>query len=104
MIRKEFLSNPNYPSYFIYGGLLLIFLTTPVAVYDIATTGSFLSGMMIGLGTLFIVAGFLMRFYQAKQNGSLTSFFFSLGFAVVVFIVLMAAKVIHTPAYFQDIF
>ena len=104
MIRKEFLSNQNYPSYFIYGGLLLIFLRTPAAVYDLAASGSFLSGVMIGLGALLIVAGFFMRFYQAKQNGTLKTFFFSLGLGVALVIVLMATGVIHAPAFLQELF
>src|SRR5688500_15340562 len=99
MVRKEFLSITNYPSYFIYVGLLLIFLRTPAAVYDIAASGGFLSGIMIRLGALFIVAGFFMRFYQAKQNGTLKTFFFSLGLGIALVIVLMATGIIDAPAF-----
>ena len=104
MIRKEFLTNPNYPSYFIYGGLLLIFLRTPLEVYGVVESGSFLSGVLLGMGALFIVAGFLMRFYQAKQNGTLKTFFFSIGLGIALVLVLMATGIVKAPAFLQGVF
>jgi uncharacterized membrane protein SirB2 len=103
MLRKEFLSNPNYPSYFIYGGLLLIFLRAPAAVYNVAESGSLLSSILIGVGALFIGTGFFMRFYQAKQNRTLNSFFFSLALGLALVVVLIATGIIHAPVFLQGL-
>ena len=104
MLRKQFLTNPSYPTYFMYGGLLLVFLRTPAAVYGIAEAGSFLSGLLLGLGSLLLVAGLFLRFYQAKQNGTLKTLFFSIGFGIAIVVILMATGLIHTPAFLQNIF
>jgi len=104
MLRKEFLTNPSYPSYFIYGGLFLVFLRNPLAAANVAGGTSFLSGLLIGLAALFIVAGFCMRIYQAKQNGTLKNVFITLGVGLALVGILMATGVIHTPAFLQTLF
>ncbi|MEJ8800940.1 hypothetical protein [Pontibacter sp. H249] len=103
-MKKYVLTNPLFPSYLLYGGLLLVFLRTPLAANGIVDQESFLSGVLLSAGSLFVVAGFILRFYHAKRNGQEKSFLFSIGIGVAILILLMATGVIHTPGFLQGLF
>ncbi|MBC5992976.1 hypothetical protein [Pontibacter cellulosilyticus] len=102
-MRKYVLTNPVFPSYLIYGGLLLVFLRTPLAANDLVEPESFLSGALLGAGSVFVLAGFILRFYHARQNGQQKNFLFSIALGVAVLVALMATGIIHTPDLLQNI-
>jgi uncharacterized membrane protein len=102
-MKKYVLTNTFFPSYLLYGGLFLIFFRTPLVVNGIIEQKSFFNEALFYAGIGFVLAGFILRFYHAKQSGQQKSFLISIGTGVVVLIALMATDVIHTPAFLQDL-
>ena len=103
-MRNYTLNNSKFPLYLIFGSLFLGILRVGLSVYDIVETGDLLSLVIKYVAGAMLLAGIMLRLYEAKKLGNFKSFMVRLAIGVALVIVVLLTQLLHTPSFLRDIF
>ncbi|WP_242926736.1 hypothetical protein [Pontibacter vulgaris] len=103
-MRKYTLNIPSFTLHLIFGSLLLGVIRIMLSVYDIVETGSLLSSIIKYVSGAMLLAGIILRLYEAKHLGSFNSLMIRLAIGAAIVIVMLLTNLMHTPTFLKDLF
>lgn len=105
-MKKLILQNSFLPQILIYGGLALILWPIMLKSLGLITYTSSVHAIFLAAGLMLEVAGVGLRLYLHRQKDAsyLRNYIFKLVVLTALMAALMAAGVIHTPTFLQQLF